>query len=599
MATPTPLTNLKSLILRVILKVDGTAIKDDYGIVSINIMHTVNKISFAEITLVGPVLPKRGSYPITDGEDFDPGKSVEVSAGFGNDEKIIFTGVIVKHSAELDAKTPYKIKILAKHKAVSMTFNEKESLYKESKDSEIMSKVFNNYGLNADVTATNVKYEAFYQKRSTDWDFVLSRADFNGFIVCMDGDKLTVGEPKLSAAAVQRISISESMVKFEAELNAENQPKSVSASGWDTKTQKLVKSTAEEPTLNAQGNVTPSTLSDNLSQKELDLLSPTPMAADDLKVWADSSLLRLRLSALKGKVKFLGSGVVKTGDIIDLVGVGKKFNGNAFVTSVNHVINPGSWNTTIKFGLDNIPIHKMSDFTYAPASGQLPAVHGLQVATVKKLSGDPLTLARIQVTIPSYAEAPLDLWARYSNFYASNEAGAGFYPEIGDEVIVGFMDNDPRYPVILGSLYSDKNKSPNEPKDEKNSIKLLTTKSKMKLSFDDEKKVIVLETPGGNKITISDDDKSIEIKDQNSNTITMSSFGIVFDSAKDINLKAKGNIVIDATQKLSLQANLDVDVSGNNISNTAKMGFTGKGNMSSEISASGTTTIKGSIVMIN
>jgi Rhs element Vgr protein len=599
MPTPTPITNLKSLSLRVTLKVEGSPIKDDYGIGTINIVHTVNKISYAEISLVGPVLPKRGAYPISDGDDFDPGKKIEISAGFGSEEKKVFTGIIVKHSAELDSKSPYKIKITAKHKAVMMTFNEKENLFKESKDSDIMSKVFGEYGLSATVDATTIKYEAFFQKRSTDWDFMLSRADFNGFIVCMDGDSITVGKPKLSAKAVQRISISDSMVKFEAELNAENQPSGINASGWDTKTQKLVKSTAKEPSLNTQGNVAATKLSSKLSQKDLDLISPTPMPTTDLQVWADASLLRLRLAAIRGKVKFLGSGVVKTGDLIELEGVGKKFNGNAFVSSVNHEIGPGSWTTSVKFGLDIIPIHQMANFSYAPASGILPAVHGLQIATVKKLSGDPLSLARIQVTIPSYAATPLDIWARYSNFYASNGIGMGFYPEIGDEVVVGFTDNDPRYPIILGSLYSDKNKAPNEPKDENNYIKSLTTKSKLVLSFDDEKKVIVVETPGGNKITISDENKSIVIKDQNSNTISMTSSGIELDSGKDINLKAKGNITIDATQKVSIEAKQDVATAGLNITSTAKVGFTAKGNATAEISASGTTTVKGAMVMIN
>ncbi|MES2328691.1 MAG: type VI secretion system tip protein VgrG [Bacteroidota bacterium] len=601
MATPTPLTNKKTLSLRVTVKAGGAAIKDDYGIVSINITHAINKISVAEVTLIGPIFPKSNSYPISDGADFDPGKTLEVSASFGGEEEPLFSGIIVKHTAELDAKTPYKIKLICKHKAVEMTFNEKENVFKDSKDSDIITKLTGNYDLgeSATVAATTVKYEAFYQKRSTDWDFLLSRADFNGYIVTMDGKSLKIGAPDFSAAAVQRISVSESMVRFEGELNAENQPASINASGWDTKTQKLVKSSSKEPTINVQGTIAAKALPAKLDQKALDLLSPTPMTADELKVWADASLLRMRLSAVKGKVKFLGSGVVKTGNIIELEGVGKKFNGKAFVSSVNHVIEPGSWNTNVKFGLENAPIHKMADFSYAPASGQLPAVQGLQIATVKKLSADPLSLGRIQVTIPSYADAPLDLWARYANFYATNESGAGFYPEVGDEVIVGFMDNDPRYPVILGSVYSDKNKSPNDPKDEKNYIKSFTTKTKMKLSFDDEKKVIVLETPGGNKITISDEGKSIEIKDQNSNTIKMSSSGIDLDSGKDINIKAKGNITLDAMQKVSLEAKQDVAVAGLNITNTAKMGFTAKGNATAEISASGATTVKGGMVMIN
>jgi uncharacterized protein involved in type VI secretion and phage assembly len=33
---------------------------------------------------------------------------------------------------------------------------------------------------------------------------------------------------------------------------------------------------------------------------------------------------------------------------------------------------------------------------------------------------------------------------------------------VDDEVIVGFLESDPRFPVILGSLFSEKNKPPDE-----------------------------------------------------------------------------------------------------------------------------------------
>jgi uncharacterized protein involved in type VI secretion and phage assembly len=153
--------------------------------------------------------------------------------------------------------------------------------------------------------------------------------------------------------------------------------------------------------------------------------------------------------------------------------------------------------------------------------------------------------------------------------------------------------------VILGSVYSSAKKAAATPADNNNYIKTLITKSKLKLSFDDEKKITKIETPGGNSIMLSDDAKSIEIADQNSNTIKMTSSGITIESQKDITLKATGNITLDATGKLNLTAKQDVAVSGMNINNTAQVGFTAKGNATAEVSASGQTTLKGGIVMIN
>ena len=52
----------------------------------------------------------------------------------------------------------------------------------------------------------------------------------------------------------------------------------------------------------------------------------------------------------------------------------------------------------------------------------------------------------------------MGVWARMAHVYATEDCGFVFYPEVGDEVVLGFFDDDPTYPVILGSLYSSKRK---------------------------------------------------------------------------------------------------------------------------------------------
>lgn len=74
--------------------------------------------------------------------------------------------------------------------------------------------------------------------------------------------------------------------------------------------------------------------------------------------------------------------------------------------------------------------------------------------------------------------------------------------------------------------------------------------------------------------------------------------GILFNSSKDIVLKAKGNISMEA-MKMDMNAKLDVGINGMNVKVAAKMGVSMKGNATAELSASGQTTVKGGIVMIN
>lgn len=128
---------------------------------------------------------------------------------------------------------------------------------------------------------------------------------------------------------------------------------------------------------------------------------------------------------------------------------------------------------------------------------------------------------------------------------------------------------------------------------------VLDVGGKFIITYDEEKKVVVISTPGNNLIEINDDYKQIRLVDQHKNEIKMDSGGITLTSSKDIILKAKGNITMDATMKLSGTAKQDISLEGMNVKVQAKIGASVKGNATAELSASGQTTVKGAMVMIN
>ena len=137
------------------------------------------------------------------------------------------------------------------------------------------------------------------------------------------------------------------------------------------------------------------------------------------------------------------------------------------------------------------------------------------------------------------------MWTRLANFYSSSGFGAFFLPEVGDEVIVGFLNEDPCYPVILGSLYSTNRKpysllDPNAD----NSHKAIVTKSEMRMVFNDKDKVLTITTPAGNIIELDNKNKQSKIQDENSNSMVMSSTGIAIKSPKTINIEAEQKVVI-------------------------------------------------------
>ncbi|MEL7004370.1 MAG: phage baseplate assembly protein V [Bacteroidota bacterium] len=181
---------------------------------------------------------------------------------------------------------------------------------------------------------------------------------------------------------------------------------------------------------------------------------------------------------------------------------------------------------------------------------------------------------------------------------STSDIGAYFYPEVGDEVVLGFLNDDPRFAIIIGSLYSSKMKAPYTP-DSENKVKGFVTKSEMKLTFEEDNKNIIIETPGGNKVTISDENKSITLEDQNSNKVSLSDSGITLDSPKDVQISAKGNFTVDATQGVTIKSTGDAALQGNNVNLKANIALSAQGSASASLQASGQVEVKGAMVMIN
>ena len=354
MAAKSPI-DIDDAVLRFTIKANGSVIKDIYPVVSIKVIQEVNRISSAEIVFVDGRV-ETGNFLISNSDDFIPGTEINIMAGFGEDtEQSIFSGIIIKQKVQAYENGSFNLVVFCRHKAVRMTFNRKEEQFADKTDSDVIKSIIDRYGLSCSVDSTSVQKEMLFQKLATDWDFILSRSGIYGYIITTDGDKILIGKPAFTKSPVLRVAFGESIISFHAELSAEKQVPSLEASAWDIKNQQLQKSQATEPSINEQGNLSAKKMGSQLQQSKLSLNSVTPMEKEELKAWADGRLLYLRLLAIKGEVEFIGNADVKAGDIIELEGVGERFNGKAFVSKVFHSLEEGTWTTTVRFGLDQKP----------------------------------------------------------------------------------------------------------------------------------------------------------------------------------------------------------------------------------------------------
>ena len=582
------------------IKTNGSAIPDAMDVQSIEVEKGVNRISTAKIVIIDGS-PADETFQVSSSSTFVPGNTVTIEAGYDSTNETIFTGIITKQSIRIHGAEGSVLVVECRDEAVKMIVGRKSVTYSKQKDSDIMSTIIGNYGLSADVSATTTEWPEQVQYYATDWDFLLARAETNGMIVTTLNGKVSVFPPDSDTSSVLEIAYGNNLLEFNASLNSVTQLGSAKATSWDFKQQQTASGEASS-SYAGPGNLSSKKLSEVVGLSDYELQSTAPIQESDLTNWSKAALVKSAYSKIQGDVKFQGSNLVDPAKYITLAGLGDRFNGDHIISNVQHVIGHGNWITEVSVGLSPIWFTEEPDVMAPPASGLLPGAQGLFNATVKKMYEDPDSQYRVLVDIPLFDPNGEGLWARLTNFYSTSGAGAFFMPEVGDEVVVGFLNEDPRYPIILGSMYSADSNKPFDglDPDEKNTIKAFVSKSGINIQFDDENKVLTLKTPSANTAIFSDEDKQITIKDQNNNSIVMSESGITIKSDKDITVQATQNLTLQGDQGVTIESSGgDVQIKGLNIKQTAQMQYSAEGSMTASLQGGTETTIKGAMVMIN
>ncbi|MEQ9354407.1 MAG: type VI secretion system tip protein VgrG [Coleofasciculus chthonoplastes F3-SA18-01] len=521
---------------------DGNEMDSEYHLMSIDIIKAVNKIPSAQLILLDGDAAKQ-EFKISDTEFFKPGKELEIKLRYednAKEEATVFKGIILRHSLQADQNRSL-LTIESKDAAFKLIPKRKSAVFRDMTDKDIIEKIVQSAGLQIEsVATTQPQHKEMVQFGCTDWDFIVSRADVNGHWVLVDDGKVTVIEPNLQGAAEHKFEYGISEIyDFEMEADSRFQYESVESTAWDVKNQDLFQAkTAPEFSL-SQGNLNPGELAQAIDADTCQLLFSGQLDEQEVEAWAKAKMVKSRLSLLKGRLTVPGLAKIKLGDIIEVAGIGKRFNGKTLVTAIRHQVTLGGWQTNIQFGLSADWFSQNEDIIEPPVAGLIPAINGLQIGVVDKYEDDPDKQFRVKVKVPSI-ETDGVIWARLASLDAGNERGIFFRPEEGDEVILGFVNDDPRQAVILGAMHSEKNELPSGLEvNQENYRKGIVTKESLQIIFDDEDKFIEISTPNGNLLRLSDQDKGIYLEDENGNTITIDDKGFKIKSDQDIIIEGK------------------------------------------------------------
>lgn len=562
--------------------VNGEKVPSAMQVYSLDVWTELNKIPRAKVVIIDGD-PASETFSVSEGDWFVPGNDIELKIGYRSDESTIFKGKVTGQSIKARSNGNSILSVECADPAVMLTRTTKSRYFYDISESDAFEQIISEYSeLNADVESTPYTHKELLQFQSTDWDFILSRADINGLFCMVEAGTVSIKKPDFSQEPVETVSYGNNLFEIDAEIDATTQWNSVKGQTWDySKTESSeVEATSASPI--TPGNMSSEELSSTLGNGDTLLRSGAKIPSEILQSWANAKRMKHELAKVRGRAQMRGLPTVKPGMVIELAGVGGRFNGNAFVSGVKHGFYKGEWLMDVQFGIAPEWFSRQYNISEDPAAGMLPSVSGLQIGLVTQIESDPQGDDRILVRLPMIDTEEQGIWARLATPGAGNNRGVIIRPEIEDEVVVGFIHGDPNHPIILGALNSNNNPAPVPPSDD-NHEKGWVTRGEIKMMINDDKPSITVEMPSGKKIAIDDDAGEITLDDEHGNKFHMNSDGLTLESPADITIKATGDLTMEGT----------------NINAKANAGFKAEGSASAEVSSSGSTAVKGSIVQIN
>ncbi len=445
--------------------------------------------------------------------------------------KLEFIGIVTSVYLENSIDSVNAAVIVAHSPTITLDGARKNVYYVDKSAEDIIGSIIRAYPVSCgSIDRTAIVYSFTVQYRETDYEAIKRYGSDNGLFTVYDGKEFRA----IKAAAVDETALTwrETLGSFSIGLGTAPYQFNARVYNYDQKKylDQDTSSISSSRALSTLSRVSPAASSNIYKDSGF---AGSGMVAPD-KQSLDKILGNMRNQAMGSMITCTGQSnvpTVTTGHSIGVTGMGDKFDGSYFVTRVHHVVDEsGLYGNTFTC----VPV----DIAYPKPYSARPVVTNLQSAVVTD-NQDPDKLGRVTVKFPWLdGDTP---WLRVVSPGAGKDRGTFWLPEVDDEVLCAYEHGCVDRPIVLGSLYNKKDAPASDTANNKNDIKIISTKSGNKLVFDD--------SYGKQKIGITVGDSTIEIAAGNTPTINLTSGG-------DFGIECKGTLKITA-DSIDIKSNAD------------------------------------------
>ncbi len=276
-----------------------------------------------------------------DSDLWKEGNSVMITAGQGRDPlRTIFEGEITTIELDLAGMGVATMTVRCMDKAHRLHRGKRRETYANVKDSDIVSKIAQRNGLQADIDATPTVHEWVFQSNQTDWEFLQMLANRNGSRVYLEGaDKLCFKIMRDADASAVELEWGQDLRSFRIRVSSSNQVNKVIVRSWDPIKKRAIigqATTARGAAEISQRGSGAAAARQAFGDAEMVVVDHPVHNEAQARSIAQSLCDEIGTSFVEADGLCYNHPGLSPGDTVELKNIGKRFNGKYIVTSTTH-----------------------------------------------------------------------------------------------------------------------------------------------------------------------------------------------------------------------------------------------------------------------
>ncbi len=587
----------------VTLTVDGAPISPDAyeALVDVRVEQSVHVPDRFSVRFRDP------TFELVDSGTFLIGRAFDVSFSNGDHDAVVIRGEITAVAVDQGAGGRHELAVSGLDRGHRLARGSLWRSFLGMSDSDVATQIARERQLVAEVDSSGLTHDYLLQ-RGTDYAFLSERARAIGFDWWVSGETLYFKRGARTGAAGPSLTYGEDLLRFRVRASCAEAATEVTVRGWNPDTQEAIvgRSTMAQGgdgvALGTDARLAGEALTGASSLASGAIRGTGVMIVRDATE-ADALARAMATSATSEYVvargEALGNPMLRAGSEVDVAGVGAKLSGRYLLTSVEHVL--GDHQFVTRFSSGGRHPDTLVDLLGGRGAARPWGEHGVVVGIVTN-NRDPLGQGRIKVRFPTLSDEDESWWARVAAIGAGGDRGLSVMFEINDEVLVVFEHGDVRRPIVLGGLWSAKNKpfgGGSETDAEGVASRVWRSRTGHAVSMNDSSKpnqsfVAIALADQQTKLRLGEDSVSLDsptdVTITSQASITLKAVGDVLIEGANVRIKAQGTAAVEGLQ-VSGKATGPLTLEG------AQAQLRGSANVSVEGGA--VAAVKGAVVKLN